>query len=177
LKSKYIDENLNLKRDLRISSEVVSIVSKPRGPIIKSVREITPGMLIAIGDYVVKWLFENGRSPNIAVVDGIVMRRKFHVDIPRDYKRLSAKNPPGHITVEAWNIMKRAVEIAEKGDKVVVEIRGEEDLLGFPAAILAPPNSSMVYGQPGEGAVLVRINEKVKREAIHLLDRFIPLEE
>ena len=40
--------------------------------------------------------------------------------------------------------------------KIVVE--GEEDLATLPAILYAPPGSVVVYGQPDEGSVLVKVN-------------------
>ncbi|HYB92666.1 MAG TPA: DUF359 domain-containing protein [archaeon] len=49
-------------------------------------------------------------------------------------------------------------------------VKGEEDLLALPAAINAPENSLIAYGQPNKGVVLVRVTKK-KRSKIHKIMR------
>ena len=53
--------------------------------------------------------------------------------------------------------------------KVAVVVKGEEDLLGFPVAILSQPGSLMLYGQPDVGMILVEVNEEVRESAKKLL--------
>jgi uncharacterized protein (UPF0218 family) len=52
----------------------------------------------------------------------------------------------------------------------VLHVEGEEDLAAVPAVIVAPAGASVVYGQPGEGMVLVDADE-VRDEARDLLRR------
>ena len=66
--------------------------------------------------------------------------------------------------------------MASHGFRVALFVDGEEDLLGFPATLLAPSGWFMLYGQPGVGMMLVKIDDRVKREAEDLLNEaFRPL--
>ncbi len=104
-------------------------------------------------------MHELGRTPDVQVVDQVERRvRRSAPDVP--YVTLfRAANPAGVITSEAI----RAIELAfasEKPSRVLIE--GEEDLLALPAVDSAPLGSSLYYGQPGVGVVLVRVDERAK---------------
>ncbi|MHA2213848.1 MAG: DUF359 domain-containing protein, partial [Candidatus Thorarchaeota archaeon] len=52
----------------------------------------------------------------------------------------------------------------------LIVVEGEEDLMGFPAVLLAPEDSVMLYGQPGVGIVWVPVNDENRKLARGLLD-------
>ena len=45
-----------------------------------------------------------------------------------------------------------------------IYVEGEEDLATLPAVLLSPTGSMVAYGQPGEGVVLVEVDESKKKE-------------
>ena len=64
--------------------------------------------------------------------------------------------------------MKRAFA----GEKpVMVLIDGEEDLLTIPAVIEAPLGAVVFYGQPFEGVVAVKVDERSKASARETVQR------
>ncbi len=56
--------------------------------------------------------------------------------------------------------------------KTVIKIEGEEDLLALPLVLLAPLESVVLYGQPDQGVVLIRVTETKKNEVLTLLKKF-----
>jgi uncharacterized protein (UPF0218 family) len=48
-------------------------------------------------------------------------------------------------------------------------VDGEEDLLTLVAVLYAPENAVVVYGQPYEGIVLVKVSPEKKAEALEFL--------
>jgi hypothetical protein len=58
---------------------------------------------------------------------------------------------------EAWSVMNTAIH---DGVKSLIFVEGEEDLMGFPAVLLAPEGSVMLYGQPDVGIVWVPVNKQ-----------------
>jgi uncharacterized protein (UPF0218 family) len=54
---------------------------------------------------------------------------------------------------------------------VRILVTGEEDLLALPLFVIVPNGSVVLYGQPLEGMVIVRINEKIRRKAQEMLCR------
>jgi uncharacterized protein (UPF0218 family) len=54
---------------------------------------------------------------------------------------------------------------------VRIVVSGEEDLLALPLFVMVPNGSVVLYGQPLEGMVIVRIDEKIRWKARDLLYR------
>jgi len=55
----------------------------------------------------------------------------------------------------------------------LVIVEGEEDLAVIPLALLVAPGSIVIYGQPGEGVVIRRIDEGAREDARRLLSFFV----
>ena len=53
---------------------------------------------------------------------------------------------------------------------VRITVVGEEDLLVIPVCIYAPENAIVMYGQPNEGLVIVKIDDKIRNKTQLLLD-------
>jgi uncharacterized protein (UPF0218 family) len=139
--------------------------------VVERLRRLHPPKLIAVGDVVTAELLEAGLKPDVVVVDMMVMRSPVVEKTKRVIENFEAKivvvkNPAGAITRE----LREALETAKSPLKIVVD--GEEDLATLPAVISAPLGSVVVYGQPGEGLVLVEVTEQKKREFEELLNRF-----
>lgn len=131
------------------------------------VEKENPPMVISVGDIVSKNLTENNMSAKLSVVDNKVMRRRIQPIALVADKTVYVKNPPGTITEEAMAIIRKAIE--DNGHiKLVVE--GEEDLLALVAALYAPENSFVVYGQPREGIVVVKVTNRKRAEVTEILE-------
>jgi len=101
------------------------------------------------------------------IIDNLEKRQR---TIPYAHPRnrvINAKNQAGKIEHKA----RLAVERAIRGEADLVEIEGEEDLLAIIAVIAAPLGSLVVYGQPNEGVVLVRVSAENKVEAGRILEQ------
>lgn len=165
---------------LELPDEVRSLLKRPLGQLfpnvaaaIKRLRQLHPPRLIAIGDVVTADLLEAGLRPDVAVVDMKVMRLPVDEKIKRavetfEAKLVRVKNKAGTITPE----LRKALEGAKPPLKIIVD--GEEDLATLPAVLSAPLGSAVVYGQPGEGLVLVEVTEPKRREFEMLLKQFKP---
>lgn len=173
----FLDENLNLLVDLRVTEEVARVIRKPRGVLFRSLdpNVFRGASVVAVGDFVGSSFVLAGLRPRVIIGDGFVERMPYPLRPPEGYRVLNTENPPGCITVKAWHAVKSAIESSIGGDRVFVLVDGEEDLLGFPAVILSPDGWIMVYGQPGEGFVAVEVTRERKREAASLLSLFKPL--
>jgi GTP-dependent dephospho-CoA kinase len=116
-------------------------------------------LVITVGDRVTESLQALGRTPDVQVVDEVERRVKRSAPDARFVRLLRAVNPAGTITLGAIEAVRNALE-GEKPARVLIE--GEEDLLAIPAIEAAPAGSTLFYGQPGEGVVMVRIDERAK---------------
>jgi uncharacterized protein (UPF0218 family) len=81
-------------------------------------------------------------------------------------KVVYVENPRGTITEEAAAAVRKALEGAEE---VHLVVDGEEDLLTLVAVLHAPVGAFVVYGQPREGVVVVRVTSEKKAEAAAFL--------
>jgi len=138
---------------------------------VEHLRKLRPTKLITIGDVVTARFIAAGIRPDVAVVDFLVMREPDKEDLKARIDSLDAKvvhvrNPAGTLTPG----MREAFANAKPPLKIIVE--GEEDLAAIPAVLSAPQGSVVVYGQPGEGVVLVKVTESKRREFTDLLKEF-----
>ncbi|MHA1168802.1 MAG: DUF359 domain-containing protein, partial [Candidatus Hodarchaeales archaeon] len=86
---------------------------------------------------------------------------------------IHVENPPAQVTYEAVKAIERALILNTVLNKlIIVRIEGEEDLLVLPAVILAPNGSNVIYGQPGEGIVLIKVDVAVQKRFAGLLINF-----
>lgn len=131
----------------------------------REIKKENPPKIISIGDTVTKNLHDYNIPPDLAVIDNQCMRKKFH---PTSYncKTVFVKNPQGTITLEALQAVKEAIKSSEHSH---IMVDGEEDLLTLVAVLFAPENSVVVYGQPYEGIVLVKVSPEKKAEASEFL--------
>ena len=74
-------------------------------------------------------------------------------------------NARGSISSASWNTIHEAIAV---GNSIVV-VEGEEDLLTLVAIAESPLGSLVVYGQPHQGVVLVRVSREKKKEIAQLI--------
>jgi hypothetical protein len=156
----------------------------PLGPVIQDsgLKEHLEGVkvLVAVGDMVTATLLDAGYDVSLAVFDFKTKRtqeRDFHRrlgNIPG--KRLHAKNPPATVTLELWKALQTAFLLVGTGQRVGIEVEGEEDLAAIPAIIMAPKGARVLYGMPGKGMVVVKVDEDSQKNAGALLGLMKPRE-
>ena len=129
------------------------------------VKNQKPPKIISVGDVVTKNLQDYDIPPDLVIVDNQNMRNKFQ-SINHTSNVVKIKNPQGTITKDAVEAIKNALKNSEQ-THIVVD--GEEDLLTLIAVRHAPENSVVVYGQPYEGIVLVKVSPEKKIEAAKFL--------
>lgn len=124
--------------------------------------------IITVGDATTERLVSFGIIPQIAVIDGIERRSKHSRAIHYYAKEISCTNPAGTISKEAVDVLEDALKALPP---VRVKVLGEEDLLALPLFSMAPQGSAVLYGQPLEGLVVVKINAEKKKQAKALMNR------
>ena len=121
-----------------------------------------------VGDESCRAVLNAGFAPALQVFDCKTKRVKTEPLPPSKIKEYVCSNPAGSITAESWNVLKRAFLHCP----CRVRVNGEEDLLVLPCVLLAPDNAVIVYGQPGEGLVLVTASKERRDFVRRLLKRF-----
>ena len=138
----------------------------PEIRVAERIRKEKPKIVVAVGDVTCATLEDQGIIPGVRIVDGITKRGKYEGQF-KAKKEYHVYNPPAVIFPEAWSAI--ATGIKENDDTLIV-VDGEEDLLGFPAVLLAPFGSVMVYGQPDVGIVWVPVTKENKSRARAFLE-------
>ena len=127
--------------------------------------------LITVGDVVTENVLKLGIKPSVAIYDHKTERSEYNPEIEFDAVILTANNPPATITKALLNAIRKSIELAKRGLKVHIKVHGEEDLAAIPAVLYAPLNSLVVYGQPKEGIVLIKVTPECKRRCAEILRR------
>ena len=125
-------------------------------------------VIITVGDRTTENMLQLGLKPQIQIIDGLEKRTQRIA--PADdtvNTNLSCKNPPGEITEESIQVIQKAFSCESP---VRITVDGEEDLLVIPVCIHAPENSIVMYGQPNEGLVIIRVTPEIKAKVQKILD-------
>lgn len=123
--------------------------------------------LITVGDATTEKMITFGLDPSLQIVDSMEKRNKR--DLPMGYTKtvLECVNPAAEITDESISVIKKAFQVDMP---VRIVVKGEEDLLVLPAALHAPENSIIMYGQPNEGLVIVTVTEEIRNKASKIMN-------
>ncbi len=124
-------------------------------------------LLVTVGDATTEKLVKFGIIPAIQIVDALEKRQKRNLPEGLARTLLRCNNPAAEITDESMNTIKRAFEM-EKPVRIIVN--GEEDLLVLPVVLFAPENSVVMYGQPNEGLVIVKVTSDIRNKAKAIVD-------
>ena len=142
----------------------------PLFPDIATAESVFAGcMIIAVGDVVTHNLVNAGILPDLAVIDGSTMREpcEWVPDLPVPEVRVS--NPAGMITGD----LIRAIGDAMNAGPRLIRVDGEEDLAVIPAVRAAPDGACVLYGQPGEGVVVITVDKGARDKAEMLFGLFV----
>jgi uncharacterized protein (UPF0218 family) len=142
---------------MRISRELEAMLKKPLGKVVPFERaaELAQGRrVVAVGDEVVFGFLESGAMPFVSVFDFKIMRKPARMEVRE--KIANAYPNPARMGKAAGELNDAMFAVARemlgKGGGLFVD--GEEDLFALPFALLIE-EEVVVYGQPGEGCVLV----------------------
>ena len=132
-------------------------------------------LIVSVGDLVTYTLLKNGINPTICIVDYILERKEYSLEMKekiKEYcgKHTKIKNPPGAITDELWHEIGFCYKNLKK-EPFCIEIDGEEDLAALPAIYLAPSDVTVIYGMPNKGVVIVDPTTALKQKVKEILNR------
>lgn len=159
--------------DYSLPDECRKYFREPFGPLfsdIEAAKEVfADDMVIAVGDVVTHNLVAAGILPDVAVIDGSTMRKPCErvPELPVPEVRIS--NPAGMIT----GALITAIEDAVRAGPCLIRVDGEEDLAVIPALCAAPDGAHVLYGQPGEGVVVLTVDADMRSRASRLFEHFV----
>lgn len=161
---------------MHLSDSLRDSLKKPMGLLIKdsevtkeAILQIMPKdvFLITVGDATTEKMIKFGLDPSLQIVDSLEKRNKRSLPLGKVRTTLECINPAAEITNESISIIKKAFH-ADVPVRIIV--KGEEDLLVLPVAIHAPKNSVIMYGQPNEGLVIVKVTEEIRNKATKIMN-------
>lgn len=122
--------------------------------------------VVSVGDRTTERLASVGIVPSLQIVDGLERRRGREPPPAGGAREIRVENPPAQVTEGSVEAI-RAAYAMEPPVRILVS--GEEDLLVLPACVHAPEGAAVLYGQPGEGMVVVRVTPQVRNKTAALL--------
>ena len=123
--------------------------------------------VITVGDRTTEKMIEFGLIPSLQIIDSHEKRVKREPPKLANATELTVDNPATEITPQSIDIIKKAFTMQPP---VRLSVNGEEDLLVIPVCIHAPENAIVLYGQPNEGLVIVKITPEIRSKTQTLLE-------
>ena len=160
----HLPENLRaeLKRPLGI---LLKDVDATKENILKNI--LSSSFIISVGDATTEKLIKYEIVPSLQIVDGLEKRAKRELPAASVKTSLSCSNPAAEITSDSMDTIMRALR---SPTPVRITVMGEEDLLVLPVCVFAPENSVVLYGQPNEGLVIVKVSPQIRNKAHSIMD-------
>ncbi len=153
-------------------------LSKPLGPVLSEQEVVSlvsrrKGIVISVGDTCSYMLLKDGTHPDIIIYDLKNQRLPVSIEVKKTLEKhcikpLKVKNPAGAITDELVEGVKK---VLCKG-KGSIFVEGEEDLTSLLILMFAPTGAILLYGQPKEGVVTIKVDEKISEIAKRLYAQF-----
>ena len=178
---------LTYSNDLHLPDEMREELANPLGELItktptleliKRINADKPPLVVLVGDYCVEDALKHNLIPDISIIDGKNLREPYKQISIHNAKVIKSKNPPAIISIKTWKKIKKAInlqllllEAKKPKEPIVLLIEGEEDLLVLPTTLEVPDNSYVVYGQPHQGIVLIKVTANVKFKFKKLIER------
>lgn len=129
-------------------------------------------MIVTVGDVVTLTLLELGIIPDISIVDYQTKRIPMEEVKSRltehEQQIVIVKNPAGEITEELWNVIEDGYKNPRKLRIVVI---GEEDLASLVCVALAPVDTTVIYGIPFKGLMVLHVDRHLSAKAEDILKR------
>ena len=147
-----------------LNNNMISEFKKPLGKLYPNFEDAIPDIkkadfLISVGDQTTKNLKDNDLTPHLGIIDNRIQRKDHSHDLIQN-NILEANNPAGTITDDLWETIESAIKaINADGIKRQIVVKGEEDLAVLPCILIAPEDTIILYGQPNEGVVYVKVSD------------------
>lgn len=148
---------------LKLKSPMGLLIEGDEKSVMERVLPLIEGKrVISVGDVVSQNLINYGFFPELVIVDGRNLRAEIGDAIDCEDTTI-VENPQSEITGELWVAIERFFKDKTKRFKKIL-VEGEEDLAVMPAVLHGDGDTVVLYGQPGEGVVIIEVTEQKKKE-------------
>ena len=155
---------------MKLTPQLRDALKQPLGRVVEDASSIpADAAVVCVGDTAADTLIGAGYTPRMVVYDA--MTRREYVGVSETIRSFKARehkvrNPAGHLKKEVFALFGR---LLESGERSRVFVEGEEDLTTLAAIDQAPMGAYVVYGQPDEGLVVVKVDDKIKEKVKGIL--------
>lgn len=166
-----------LRLDPVLNEDIIIELKKPLGQLYPNFEDAidvikSSKFLISVGDETFTNLIKHELYPNLAIIDNLIQRKNYNHDVIHTENILKTNNPAGTITDDLWETIGKALELCDNGECYVIDVAGEEDLAVLPCILMAGGDTTILYGQPNEGLVVLNVSD-TKEMAQKIIDAFI----
>lgn len=159
-------------KSLILPSHLRKELKEPLGELVNKVEKssLRNEVVICVGDRASERILKLGLSPKICIYDGKIKRKEVEISPAIknfDAKEFQVKNPAGRLNKE---VFQRISQGLKSKNSVKIHVEGEEDLCALAAIHLSPLNFIVVYGQPDEGLVVVKVDKEIKEKVGKFLE-------
>ena len=123
--------------------------------------------IITVGDRTTEKMIDFDLIPSLQITDSKEKREKREPPKLANATELTVDNPAAEITPQSIENIKKAFTMSPP---VRLNVNGEEALLVIPVCIHAPENAVVMYGQPNEGLVIIKVTPEIRNKTQTLLD-------
>lgn len=161
-----------LKRTHTLTTEQKQVLKTPQGPLVSHIKpeQLRSAPRVAlVGDQTTDYFCKQQLPVNYAVIDHHINKKPHPFpksELP-NYPKLQSKNPAGTITKQTADTVHQLLQ----SNKGILEVEGEDDLVGVPLALLLPLKSLIFYGQRDRGLVKITVTEAYKQKMVTLLNK------
>ena len=154
-----------------------SALKQPAGPLYTETAALLADAgepLVTVGDVVTSHVLAAGVHPAVALADDRTERTAVDDQVAERIatagfdSEMTVRNPPATLTADLLTALRDALD---REDTTLLAVDGEEDLAALPAVVATPTGGSVVYGQPGEGMVMVPVTADTQARMHDLLAR------
>lgn len=153
-------------------------LSKPQGEFYKSIGEFrkkyAKGEIVSVGDETTRKLLSSGVNVHLGIIDFKINRKILFTNLSElglsGVKSVTVDNGAGRIEKG----LSRAIFdfFGSNLGNFVIRVKGEEDLAVIPVVLLSPIGTMVVYGQPGQGVIALKVTLELKNKMFELLKKF-----
>ena len=166
-----------LRLDAEVNKDIIAELKIPLGKLYPNFEDAigeikSSKFLISVGDATFSNLIKYELYPNMAIIDNLIQRKNYDHDVIHTENILKANNPAGTITDDLWETIGKALRLCDNGECYVIDVAGEEDLAVLPCILMASEDTTILYGQPNEGLVILKVSDTIDK-AQTLIDAFI----
>jgi uncharacterized protein (UPF0218 family) len=151
-------------KDMRLPAKMRGEMREDAGRILQT-EELAAALagaetVVSIGDVCTDAILGLGIVPKLAIVDGQTKRGPWSAKQGRNkFRTVNVKSPAETITKELWVAIAGAY--AQEGSTLIV-VDGEEDLASLACIFLAPEGTTVIYGVPNRGVMVIPVEAAIR---------------